>query len=69
MEEGVTDREDEKGVKEKEEERRCIKKAFLSQVSANSSEPDWLFCESFLNSSVAISMESKHNSTSVSCCL
>ena len=69
MEEGVTDREDEKGVKEKEEERRCSKKAFLSQVSANSSEPDWLFCESFLKSSVAISMERKHNSTSVSCCL
>lgn len=69
MEEGVTDREDEKGVKEKEEECRCSKKAFLSQVSANSSEPDWLFRESFLNSSVAISMERKHNSTLVSCCL
>lgn len=69
MGEGVTDREDEKGVKEKEEECRCSEKASLSQVSANSSEPDWLSHESFLNPSVAISVERKHNSTSVSCCL
>ncbi|KAI4572738.1 hypothetical protein MJG53_012576 [Ovis ammon polii x Ovis aries] len=43
MGEGVTDREDEKRVKEKEEACRGSEKAFLSQVSADSSEPDWLF--------------------------
>lgn len=69
MGEGVTDREDEKRVKEKEEACRGSEKAFLSQVSADSSEPDWLFRESFLNPSAAISMERKHSSTSVSCCL
>ena len=63
------DGEDGKGVKEKEEESRCSKKAFLSQVSANSSEPDWPYRESFLNSSVAISTERKHNSNLVSGCL